>query len=49
MKEDAKIFLCEESLEALEASKGAKILVQFPKEIESTQAEISKMKAERKY
>lgn len=48
MKEDAKIFLCEESLEALEASKGAKILVQFPKEIESTQAEISKMKAERK-
>lgn len=45
--EHAKFFLSEDSLEALAASKGATILVQFPKEIEETQTSIDSMKNER--
>lgn len=47
-KDQAVYFLSEESLEALEGSKGAIVLIQFPKDIEELKGLISDLQSERK-
>ena len=46
-KENAYIFLSEESLEELERSKGAKLLIHYPGIIEAYKKEIARLEAEK--
>ena len=46
-KENAYIFLSEESLEELERSKGAKLLIHYPEIIESYKKEMARLEAEK--